>query len=192
LTFAAGSTPTPGVAGAPLNHDFYEFNWGGFSIGGFGLIPIKSVHQQALVHLKMTQFLVWMNGYANIDLITHSWGTTLGYDLQNISGIPNRHWVTMGSPLKFSTPKPLGNTGNWINLYDLNDPVVHFEMFPPFPDVRGLPLPSWGPGLTKNTSVSPGQNKLYNFGFGLFSHPWVHSDYWIDSGVASDLRLWLQ
>ncbi|MCL4790358.1 MAG: hypothetical protein KJ070_26840 [Verrucomicrobia bacterium] len=33
-----------------------------------------------------------MNGYDNIDLISHSWGTTLTYDLQNVSGIAVRHW----------------------------------------------------------------------------------------------------
>ena len=112
-----------------------------------GFIPIKSVHQMALVHLQMAEFLIWMNGYANIDIISHSWGTTLTYDLQSNCDIETRNWVTMGSPLKTSTDKPTGNTGNWINMYDLHDPVVHFEMFPPFPNVNGLPLPSWGPGL---------------------------------------------
>jgi len=196
LAGPGGRTATGVITGNPLKHDFYEFNWSGFSVGGvpWTFMPIKSVHQMALVHLEMAQLLVWGNGYANIDLISHSWGTTLTYDLQNVSGVPNRHWVTMGSPLKSTTPKPPGNTGNWINLYDWNDKVIHLEMFPPFPDTQGLPLPEslTGPGLTINPSVTPLQNKGYNFRATVSPHWWVHSDYWVDAGVASDLRLWLR
>jgi len=47
----------------------------------------------ALVHLQMAEFLVWMNGYANIDIISHSWGTTLSYDLMNNSGIEVHDWL---------------------------------------------------------------------------------------------------
>jgi len=181
-----------GIVNDPLNHDFYEFDWGGFSIGDpYTLIPIKSVHQMALVHLQMAQFLVWMNGYANINIISHSWGTTLAYDLQQTSGIETHNWVTMGSPLKSTTPKPIGNTGLWINLLGIHDVVTGLEMYPPFPDVGGLPLPSHGPGLMADPNVTPGYNKSYDFGFGL-SHLWVHGDYWTSPKVASDLRLWLK
>src|SRR5208283_3423651 len=89
------NSPRAGIGGAPLNHDFYEFNWGGFSWGGVGLIPIKSVHDMALVHLQLAQMLVWMNGYANINIISHSWGTALSYDLMNSGGIEMNNWVTM-------------------------------------------------------------------------------------------------
>ena len=98
------------VGGEPLNHDFYEFDWGGFSINNsvpLTLYPIKSVHEMALVHLQMEEFLVWMNGYANINIISHSWGTTLTYDLQQTSGIETHNWVTMGSVLKEATPQSL-------------------------------------------------------------------------------------
>lgn len=177
---------------ASLNHDSYEFNWGGFSIGGIGEIPVKSVHQMAFVHLHAAQMLIWMKGYANMNFISHSWGTTLTYDVQNSGGIEMQHWVTMGSPLKSSTDKPVWNTGQWINCYDLNDPVVHLEMFPPFPDTSGLPLPEslTGPGLTVDPSVT--FQYPYNFRASVSPHWWVHSDYWVDSGVASDLRLRLQ
>jgi hypothetical protein len=37
-----------------------------------------------------------MNGYANLDIISHSWGTTLSYDLMNNSSIEVHDWVTMG------------------------------------------------------------------------------------------------
>lgn len=82
--------------------------------------------------------------------------------------------------------------GNWINMYDTHDPVVHFEMFPPFPDVAGLPLPSWGPGLTDSRSNVDSQHS-YDFGFRLtLDDFWVHSRYWTDAGVASQLRWGLQ
>src|SRR5207249_6320432 len=118
------------IGGPPLNQDFYEFDWGGFSIFGIPLtlVPIKSVHQMALVHLQMAQMLVWMKGYANINLISHSWGTTLTYDLQNSGGIEMQHWVTMGCPLKTPTVKPFWNMGKWINYYSWADPVMHFEL----------------------------------------------------------------
>jgi len=72
--------------------------------------------------------------------------------------------------------------------------VIHLEMFPPFPNTEGLPLPESlsGPGLTSNTSITPLRNKQYNFRASVTPHWWVHSDYWVDTGVASDLRLWLQ
>jgi RHS repeat-associated protein len=193
LSNPVGKTPKKGVENDPLNHDFYEFDWGGFSIVNAPpfLIPIKSVHEMALVHLQMAEFLVWMNGYGNIDIISHSWGTTLSYDLMNSTDIEVHDWVTMGSPLKQTTEKPVENTGNWINCYDLNDPVVHLEMYPPFPNICGLPLPSSliGAGLTAKQGII---QLPYDFGFGLFSHPFVHSDYWNSQEVLSDLRKWLQ
>jgi hypothetical protein len=142
----------------------------------------------------MTEFLVWMNGYANIDIISHSWGTTLAYDLQSNSGIETRNWVTMGSPLKSTTDKPSGNTGNWINLYDWNDRVIHLEIFPPFPNTAGLPLPEslTGPGLTQNPNILPALNRQYDFRSQLKHSGWVHGDYWISPAVATDLRFWLQ
>ena len=50
-----------------LHHDFYEFDWGGFSIanGPPFLIPMKRVHEMALVQLQMAEVLVSMNGYAS-------------------------------------------------------------------------------------------------------------------------------
>jgi RHS repeat-associated protein len=193
LTNAKGQTPKAGIDGDPLNHDFYEFDWGGFSIAnGIDLIPIKSVHEMALVHLQMAEMLVSMNGYANIDIISHSWGTTLSYDLMNNSTIEVNDWVTMGSPLKQTTQKPAMNTGKWINCYDLNDRVVHLEMFPPFPDVDGLPLPSslTGPGLTKDQNVNV--QLQFDFRSELGNHWWVHSDYFVSPNTATKLRQWLQ
>jgi len=197
LTGPAGPTRGGVVDGLPLTHDLYEYNWGGFSLTGIGAMPLKSVHQQALVHLEMTQFLVWMNGYENIDLISHSWGTTLTYDLQNSSGIPVRHWVTMGSPLKSTTPKPPGNTGDWINMYDLKDYVVHLEMFPPFPSTSemaesvGRALRRQSPGLASENSNVDIQRD-YDFQTEYGEGWWVHGGYWKSGEAATDLRLRLR
>jgi hypothetical protein len=127
----------------------------------------------AFVHLQMAQMLVSMKGYANMNIISHSWGTTLAYDLQNAGGFEMQHWVTMGSPLKQTTDKPLWNTGNWINCHDFNDFVTGLEMYPPFPSTFGLPSPGSliGPGLSADPNVDI--QRYYNFGFSL-THQWVH------------------
>jgi hypothetical protein len=114
-----------------LNHDFYEFDWGGFGLGpGLGFVPVKSVHQMAFIHLQTAQMLIWMKGYDKINVISHSWGTCLAYDLLNSGGIEMSDWVTMGSPLNHGITKPVWNTGKWINFYSTRDPVTHFDMYP--------------------------------------------------------------
>ena len=194
LSAAIGKTPTPGITGDPLNHDFYEFDWGGFSIANAPpfLYPIKSVHEMALVHLQMAEFYVWMNGYANINIISHSWGTTLTYDLQQISGIETHNWVTMGSVLKESTDKPIGVTGNWINLSSPSDFAYYTAFYPPFPNgisdfLTGLGEP--------NVHSDPNVDIPLTFNFGpIYSH-WAHSDYWNRDTCkepVSRLRLYLQ
>jgi hypothetical protein len=185
-------TPTPWITGDPLNHDFYEFDWGGFSIdNNWFLIPIKSVHQMALVHLQMAQFLVWMNGYANINIISHSWGTALTYDLQQNSSIETHTWVTMGSILKESTDKPVGVTGNWINLSSPEDFAYYTAYYPPFPNSLLDYLP-----LGHNVHNDPHVDIPLEYNFPLsLSHMWAHSDYWNRNTCqkpVSDLRYWLQ
>ena len=158
LTLPRGHPRIPDIDNPSLNHDFYEFNWGGFAVGTLGFIPIKSVHQMALVHLQMTEFVVWMNGYANIDIISHSWGTTLTYDLQNTSGIETRNWVTMGAPLKSTTDKPALNTGLCGSIFRgyYDGVVTRFEMYPAisltstgclchrfWPGPPSLPIQTW-------------------------------------------------
>jgi hypothetical protein len=191
--------------GLTLNHDFYEFDWGGFSIVDgvpLSLTPIRSVHEMALVQLQMEEMLVSMNGYANIDIISHSWGTCLSYDLLNNSGIEVHDWVTMGSPLKQTTQKPAINSGKWINYYDPNDKVTHLEIFPPFPN---LPLyaswhlfalsqgiPSFGNGLADDPNITQGYNREYDFRAELGWHLWVHSDYWISQKLQAHLHNDLQ
>jgi RHS repeat-associated protein len=194
LSAAIGATPTPGITGDPLNHDFYEFDWGGFSIANAPpfLYPIKSVHEMALVHLQMAEFYVWMNGYANIDVISHSWGTCLSYDLLNNSSIEVHDWVTMGSVLKESTDKPVGVTGKWINMSSHSDFAYYTAFYPPFPNgISDFLTGLWAP----NVHTDPSVDKQLTYDFGSpFSH-WAHSDYWnraTCSQPVSDLRHWLQ
>jgi hypothetical protein len=182
----------------PLNHDFYEFDWGGFSVGDLPgtLVPIKSVHEMALAHLQIAEMLVWMKGYNNINIISHSWGTTLTYDLQNTSGIETHDWVTMGSPLKPSTDKPVWIGGDWINCYSLWDPVIHLEIYPPFPSVGeealGIAnaffmLGFSGDGLTRDSNVDiPHSHYMHSFLIG------EHDAYWNNDDVLKDLRTDLQ
>jgi RHS repeat-associated protein len=194
LSAAIDSTPTPGITGDPLNHDFYEFDWGGFSIANAPpfLYPIKSVHQMALVHLQMAEFYVWMNGYANINIISHSWGTTLTYDLQQNTSIETHNWVTMGSVLKESTDKPIGVTGNWINLSSPEDFAYYTALYPPFPSGNILSLSSLGWNVHSDPNVDI--KREYNFPLSL-SHWWAHSDYWNRATCkepVSELRRQLQ
>ena len=64
-----------------------------------GIVPVKSVHQFAFINLQTAQLLIWMKGYNDMNVISHSWGTCLAYDMLNSGGIETHDWVTMGSPL---------------------------------------------------------------------------------------------
>ena len=167
------------------------------SFAEVGLIPTWIVHEMALLHLQIAEELVSMKGYANIDIISHSWGTLLSYDLQQNSGIETHDWVTMGSPLKKTTDKPVCNTGKWINCYSLNNPVTHFEIFPPYESgLEMLPsvLIGWsregktGDGLTVDRNVDI--NHLpYDMGDTGITE---HGHYWNWAPCVNDLRKDLQ
>jgi RHS repeat-associated protein len=195
LGFNADSTPKPvGKGSQPLNHDFYEFDWGGFSLDNIGLYPIKSVHTMALLHLQAAEELVSMKGYDKINIISHSWGTTLSYDLMNSTDIEVHDWVTMGSPLKWTTQKPDMNTGNWFNYYSLKDPVMHYEIYPPFPgfwdmfyawktDVNG------GQGLSGSLIIPKANQREHDMDKNGFDE---HGAYWNNTWVLTHLREDLQ
>jgi hypothetical protein len=134
LQLTTNAYPSP-----PLTHDFYEFNWGGFSlnveykgvaVASVGFVTVKSVHQMASIHLRVAQLTLWLKGYEKMNVISHSWGTTLGYDLLTGGGIEMNDWVTMGSPLNHDIQKPIWNTGKWINGYSSRDPVTYLNMYP--------------------------------------------------------------
>jgi pimeloyl-ACP methyl ester carboxylesterase len=193
LGFDAKKTPRPAGNGPALNHDFYEFDWGGFSLDNIGLYPIKSVHTMALLHLQAAEELVSMKGYANIDIISHSWGTTLSYDLMNSTDVEVHDWVTMGSPLKWTTQKPDMNTGNWFNYYSLKDPVMHYEIYPPFPGFWDM-FYAWKTGVNGGQGLSGDSSQKinhhpYDMGSSGFGE---HGAYWNNEKVLTDLRNDLQ
>jgi len=135
LTGEAGEGRNKYINAPPLQQDFYEFNWGGFSadMSGslvIGVIPVKRVHQFAFINLAIAQLTIWMKGYSDMNVISHSWGTCLAYDMLNSGGIEMHDWVTMGSPLNHDISKPLWNEGLWVNAYSTRDPVVYLNMYP--------------------------------------------------------------
>ncbi len=179
-----------GVRASPLNHDFYEFNWGGFGLNicgpvVVGILPIKSVHEFAFVNLHTAQLLIWMKGYANMDIISHSWGTCLAYDLLNSGGIEMHDWVTMGSPLNHDISKPVWNTGLWLNCYSTRDPVVYFDIYPtPFY------FPQCDIGLIGHPQVDDYVDSTDYSGSGLSITE--HGAYWTHKKVLNAIRNDLQ
>jgi hypothetical protein len=157
-----------------------------------GFAPVKAVHQLAFMHLRIAQMTLWMKGYTDMNVISHSWGTTLAYDMMNSGGIEMQHWVTMGSPLNSTVRKPVWNEGKWINAYSTRDPVVYLDMYPNSL-VNGFPilLPRWGAGLTAHPQVdappiitaAPGRLP-YSLG--------EHTTYWTHTSVLSGLRTRMQ
>jgi len=183
-----GTGEATDLGSQPLNQDFYEFNWGGFSadMSGplvIGVIPVKSVHQFAFINLQTAQLLIWMKGYNDMNVISHSWGTCLAYDMLNSGGIEMHDWVTMGSPLKHDINKPVWNSGPWINAYSTRDPVVYLDMYPGF-------IPTFGKGLIGHPQVDP-PAIITTSGSGGPSLP-EHTAYWTNPGLLTSLRNRLQ
>jgi len=191
------STNSPAFSSLPLNHDFYEFNWGGFSadMSGslvIGVIPVKSVHQFAFINLQTAQLLIWMKGYNDMNVISHSWGTCLAYDMLNSGGIEMHHWVTMGSPLNHGITKPLWNSGKWINAYSRRDPVVYFNMYP-----NGLI--NWSPVSIPQFTKEPFNPQQVDDpvdvttpGSGLVQDVEEHTAYWGKPALINRIRYDLQ
>jgi RHS repeat-associated protein len=182
----------------PLNQDFYEFDWGGFTVANTWpfLVPTRSVHTLAFVHLQAAQMLVWMKGYSDINVISHSWGTCLAYDLMNSGGVEMHDWVTMGSPLNHNISKPVWNTGKWVNCYSHYDPIVYLDMYP-------------NPGWVSPVLFGPILSSIYfppSLSFSPFNPPQVdvpvdmtttfhfneHTRYWNNDTVIDSIRNNLQ
>ena len=187
-------------ASPPLNHDFYEFNWGGFSLNMdgpvvVGFITVKSVHQMASVHLRIAQLTLWMKGYDKMNVISHSWGTTLGYDLLSGGGIEMNDWVTMGSPLDHDIEKPIWNTGKWINAFSTRDPVTYLNMYP-----HSLIDSSWCPVFLPQPANSPFNppgvdfpiNSTSGGGLPIIKNVQEHGAYWKHPRVLNGIRTNLQ
>jgi hypothetical protein len=112
----------------------------------------------------------------------------------NSSSIEVHNWVTMGSPLKHDTQKPVENTGNWFNYYSKKDPVTHYEIYPPFPSFGEMYLAFamdcyGGPGLSKDSNIPLGNQRPVDMHHVSFLE---HIAYWGDDTVLTDLRKDLQ
>lgn len=167
--------------------DFYEYSWGGFS-DPFASIPTGAPHLIAGIGLRLFALLVWMKGYERIDVMGHSWGTTLTYDLLTGGGIWAENWVTMGSPLREGTNKPTLITRNWINVYSQNDCVTYFNMYPPFGSGRPYQYGD-GSGLAANPQVNIQVEVSYGKGDGLMGLFGIleHIQYWNHTLTATRL-----
>ena len=102
------------------------------------------------------------------------------------------------SPLKPSTDKPVWIGGDWINCYSLSDPVIHLEIYPPFPSVGeealGIAnaffmLGFSGDGLTRDSNVDIPHSHYMGH---LFNPIAEHGAYWNNDDVLKDLRNDLQ
>ena len=119
------------------NQDYFQFRWSGF--GGIlpMFIPNAIQHNLAQDSLEFCLGCLKSRGYANVNVIGHSWGTVLSKDALNTGVINVGLWATMGSPLAcetqfdangqmiLATSFPLFNHEKWMNFYNLCDPVVY-------------------------------------------------------------------
>ncbi len=157
------------------NQDMYEFLWSGFQAGGFVLFfPHHLSHTIASKSLVYCLCELYMKGYANVNVIAHSWGTVLSRDAMNSSGLSFGLWATMGSPLGETFPK--FGYRMWQNFYSSED---------------GVPLLTWLLfllGYSDNLKplfmqrINVQQHKTYSGG------PIdAHSSYWTDPTVFNDI-----
>ena len=149
------------------------------------------MHQFAFINLTIAQLTIGMKGYSDMNVISHSWGTCLAYDMLNSGGIEMHDWVTMGSPLNHDISKPLWNEGRWVNAYSTRDPVVYFNIYP-----NGLI--NWSPVSIQQFSKTPFNPSqvdppaiITTSGSGGPSLP-EHTAYWTNPGLLTSLRNRLQ
>lgn len=171
------------IPGATTN-DFYEYTWSGFSLPLVAM-PVISVHRIAYINLIYSSIVIWMKGYEKINVIAHSWGTTLTYDLLSSGGIVFNDWITMGSPLKNTTPRPAMLGGRWINYWCTTDPVCFFAMYPPWQLIPNVAAP----GLMLNDNVSHGCNHKVP---GTEHMIWAHSVYWNNDFVINSIKNYIR
>jgi len=133
------------------NQDFYEFCWTGFDYAGtlafeglFALATMKTTVPAALesffgvtyanmnridavatASLTRMMAFVQSQGYVNINVLSHSWGTFLAHRMLRTSGFPVQEWFTYGSPLGRDAARRLRPNGvaNWHNAYSTDDPI---------------------------------------------------------------------
>ena len=176
------------------NQEYFQFRWSGF--GGIlpMFVPNFIQHDLAQDSLEYCLGCLKSKGYANINVIGHSWGTVLSKDALNRGGINVGLWATMGSPLADDTQYdihnnqaippsfPLFNHGKWMNFYNLCDPVVYLCM--------NAPLLTWPVLNINETIVSPifesPVPEQYNLGFITLD---VHGCYWYNPTTILGITL---
>ena len=150
-----------------------------------GILPVSILaHTLAVEFHTLAVEVAESKGYDSIDIISHSWGTCVTYDVLQ-SGVHVRDWVTMGSPLRFDTPKPFGMSGDWIDIYSKTDPVTWLNCFPPF----SSPIVGF--------STFFGYTSLYSKGRWYADIPWQsprigHTEYWMNDEVADFIAQYLR
>jgi RHS repeat-associated protein len=138
-------------------NDLYDFHWSRFDLAGFGVIPNWISHFIAATSLLLTTEEVASRGYNKVNLLGHSWGAMLSYDVLKVSGVPVDNWVTLGSPLHQDTDKPASLRGKWLDVFSQSDPVTWLRipggyglygamsLFHPFISLATLPMNAvWG------------------------------------------------
>ena len=141
-----------------------------------GLIPNQNVHNIALANCNKLYDLMLLQNYSAIDIVAHSWGTTITYDMAQVNTW--RNWVTMGSPLRWNTQRP-GLKGKWLNIYSVSDPVCTLNIYPrenigqPRIQVVPDPFEILYPGAKFNAL-----NEVIRFNAGFDEHTqyWNHKD----------------
>ncbi|OGV69666.1 MAG: hypothetical protein A3K18_25780 [Lentisphaerae bacterium RIFOXYA12_64_32] len=133
------------------NQDFVEFRWTGFQFGtalgteffyalamaafspsdagacffGITLQNLDRIDAIATESLTRTMDIVQAQGYANVNVLSHSWGTFLSHRMLYRSAAPVTEWFTFGSPLGANAAlnqRP-GGIKQWHNVYSLLDLV---------------------------------------------------------------------
>ena len=162
------------------NQDMYEFLWSGFQSGGFILfVPNHLSHTIAKSSLVCYLCELYMKGYAEVNVIAHSWGTVLSRDAMNYSGLSFGLWATMGSPL--GQTHPLFQYRKWQNYFTLADPVTHLADLLVVMGFENDTLPLFqqlsGVEQHRTLCVNPVT---------------AHSSYWTDPTVFNDLLTFLK
>lgn len=157
------------------NQDMYEFLWSGFQSSWLVLfIPNPISHVIASRSLVCYLCELYMKGYANINVLAHSWGTVLSRDAMNSSGLSFGLWATMGSPLGLTYPQ--FSYKKWQNFYSSEDPVPLLQSV--------LHLLGYIDNLVPLFMQTKGveQHKTYRGG-----PITAHSSYWTDPTVFNDI-----
>ena len=126
------------------NSDFFEHQWSGFDLVGFGVKPDWYTSQIATISLGISLKEAKGIGYMNINVAAHSWGTLLAHEALSYSAVKVHDWVSFGSPLREDALKPSQVDGKWLDIYSDWDPVTWLRLDSPLAhDWQGNFVPSF-------------------------------------------------